>query len=419
MLRIRKEKRVRRLGDIVLLAVSGALITAAASVLLIMAGTEDMIPFALAGAIVYLVLGILGQRLADRGRGLVLIITAAALIAALVVLRKYIWNGFALIANSLYDYAEESQSYVYSRYSVGSRGDDSPTRCMIIFTAWASAAIGYLASIPPARHRRTVMTVIVIAVMLVLAYFGVEPAIIGIAVMLAFLMLTYGNGRLTSALPLLVAVMLIVGAIGLIDPGSFDPVSRANENIRDRIAFRTATVEGLQTPDMEDEGEDIDQENDGGILGFLRGDDESTSIVRVIVFIAVIVLAIAAAVFLVHRRLDRKRRRIREGIGSSDPNVAIGAMFPYAVRWLRSCGIDTGNTTFSELVPGVTECAGYDYAERYMDMMDMWKQAVYSDHLLTDDDRRTMAGFMDDTIRMVKGKINWREKLRIRFKYAL
>ena len=94
-------------------------------------------------------------------------------------------------------------------------------------------------------------------------------------------------------------------------------------------------------------------------------------------------------------------------------------MFPYAVRWLDAGGIKIEHKAFSELMPELSESISEEYSERYEDMLGVWKEAVYSDHKVTEDTRQEMEDFLDDTVKMVRKNTGFRDKLRIRFRYAL
>jgi hypothetical protein len=233
--------------------------------------------------------------------------------------------------------------------------------------------------------------------------------------LIAAFMVCAGSGRITTSWPLLLAALLIFGLIVFIDPGPNYTVSRANENIRDRIAFRTAYIDGMQGGSVDDmdndgvpDGKGMDSEwEDNGGHGWI------------LLWIGLgLIVAAGVLIYLFLRRVRLRRAAIRAGLDSKDPNTAIGAMFPYAVRWLKVFDMDTGKA-FADLIPGVRENMSPEYAAGYTEMYDLWQEAVYSDHELTGEDMQNMSGFMKQTIDLAKKNAGLMDKLRIRYKYAL
>ena len=218
----------------------------------------------------------------------------------------------------------------------------------------------------------------------------------------------------------MLAVMLIFGAVMLIAPGESFTISRMDENFRDRFALSSLLIENsdmgmddLSGLDDINEPKNQDASTDDTVFG---------DIPRRLVSIAIAVLiiaAIAAVVYLLWRRIDKKRKALREGIDSHDPRTAVIAMFPYSVRWLRAGGIDTDAHPFSELMPYVAGEFSQDYANRYRKMYLLWREAAYSDHRIDDASKNRMEEFMKDTSEMIKEKFTFTDKLRVMLKYSL
>lgn len=404
--------------DLLWYAIYAAVPMAALAVLLDLAYALECLPGLLAGFVIYIGYSVLRDRVNTKWRVISAAIIGVLLIVALVVLRKYIFGGCALIADQIFEYAEYSQAYVYDMLPVGEAGNNDPEMCMMAASLWVSAMTGLITALPGQRFRRLVNVIIMIAVMLVLAFLGTLPTVGAAAALVLLFLLSCGGGSVLASIPLLLIAGILIAALAFVDPGESYTVSRANENIRDRFAFRSAYVESYETPEDELFDEEEEDSDNSGFLNFLGGDDEEIGSMLIFVIIGIIILAIAILIFLLHRRLDRKRKLIRKDIDSHDPNTAIGAMFPYLVRWLRIFGIETGNEPYSASIPAVRENMMSGYAERYENMLTMWKEAVYSDHELTEADRLKMESFMKETVSAAKNKANWKDKLRIRLKYA-
>lgn len=54
-----------------------------------------------------------------------------------------------------------------------------------------------------------------------------------------------------------------------------------------------------------------------------------------------------------------------------------------------------------------------------MDMYDIWKEAAYSDHDVTEESRVSMEAFVEDTVEAVNKKCKLGDKLRLTLRYAL
>jgi len=420
MLLLNESKGIIKSGDLAVNIATAAVLLAASSVLLMLAEAPELIPFAIAGSVVFVVLRIISEKLGGRTKLISAAVCVVLLAATAIILRKYVWNGFELIMNQLYQVGEEAQAYAYKHFSVGATGEENPEMCMRSAVVWISTAVGVLLSLIPGGHHRGVNTLIVTVTLLITAYYGILPASAGVAAVVITLIISFCSSRLKTMWPLLIAVSLVLGAIIFIDPGEFGPVSRANENLRDIFSMRMANIEGNDPFMEEDMMDDEDDYEEGGFMDSIRDGIEGVGAGVVAAIIAVVILLLILAIaLLVHKHLEKKRRKIRAGIDSPEPAVAVGAMFPYAVRWLKAYGIHTENEPFSALVRTVRMETGKTYSGRFEEMLELWKKAVYSDHEITQQDRFDMDRFLKETIDMTKNRADFRDKLKIRFKYAL
>ena len=410
------------LRDLQLNLASAGILMALFGLLFIAADEPKLIFFAVPGFLVYILFATLGSLDDDKFKRIRLIAAAAgavALIAVLIIFRKYIGSGWALVMNQLYDTGEMAQAYIYNRFHVGSAGNDHPYRSMHFAAIWGSCAAGLITSVPPAGFRRPVSMVIAAFSMLAFAYYGIIPSWICIAVLAAAIMFLLSRGSIVSSLTVLLAMVIVFGAIALIDPGESYGISRADENFRDRFALISSYLEssntsadGLDELEQQMQEEEQQQNNGDGLT------DENKGITAVITGL-LLIAAIAAAATLVWNRIRKRQAENRAGLDSSDPKAAIIAMFPYTVRWLQPAGIDTKGKAFETLTPVIRADVSEEYADRYTDMYDLWKEAAYSDHEMAEDRKKEMNAFMTDTISMVREKSNLSTRLVNTFRYAL
>ena len=392
---------------------AGALLLVAFMCLFCMAtDSYEVMPFTVPGALVFAGLSMLGAIKPGKPKWIAAGVIAVLLAASMAVFHSAIGGGLADLINQFYDICEEAQAYVYKRVP---GGGGKPGLGML----WLSCLIGLLAALPPARARKGMYYGITMATMFAFAYYGLIPDWICVAVLLAALLIALSGSNALSSLPLLLAVMLVFGAIVLIDPGENYSISRMDENFRDRFALNSLLIQGDETtPDDLSGLEDMNDPNteDGTDDS---GSESSIAGYAGIAIAVLIVIAIAAAAYLLWKRLNKRRMALRAGIDSSDPREAVTAMFPYSVRWLRAGGVDVGASIFGELTPVVASEFTQDYADRYRDMYLLWREAAYSDHAVEEASRADMESFLKDTTAMVKEKLTFKERLGALIKYAL
>ena len=406
----------RVLTALALLAAPALLAGGAEGALLYMAGASDMIPWSLPGAGLFLAAAFLRDRL--RIGRLLPVIILVLLLAAGLIFHAQLLNGAGTLMNKLYGIAEQAQAYVYDRFDVAEETPDVMRMNQRYAVLWTALVIGAALAVPAQTARKWICIALAGAVMVVFAWFGLLPAAAGMAVVLAAVLLLAGEGKVLDLLPLLAVLVLVFSVVLVIDPGESEKVSQLDEQWRDQLAFHTAMLQG-EPQNSPEEPEESEDENGGGGVN-LNGINELIHNVRLwnAILVALVSLLILFIPSIIHDRLEKRRRKNREGIDSEDPRTAIRAMFLYAVRWLQVWGIEAGNRPYSTLQRSVRQVSG-PYAAQFADMLDLWKEAVYSDHPMTSEEALQMKTFMEETIAETKDFANWKQKLLIRFKYAL
>ncbi len=402
--------------DLILNIACALMITTVAALFCMCISTPELLPFVLTCPAVFMIL----VSLSYMDKRMVKWIAAGA-IAAVLLITAIIWHSalfdaIAFLINLFYDTAEESQAYVYDRLPAG----DPSEAALMGAVAWVSAILGLIAALPPARMRRVVSGLIAIAIMAIFAYYGIMPSAICIAVMIAALIAALSRGGLLSFIPVTLVALLLFGAIVLADPGESYTVSRVNENIRDRLALRSALIQSQESY-FDETYEEFQDDTSSEDTEESEENEENAEYGKYAVYGLIIaaVLALGAGGYLFFRRLSRKRAQNRRGINSADPREAITAMFPYSVKWLKGYGVDQADASFTSMAPELKTEFSDSYAERFMEMYDVWKEAAYSDHVVQSNSRILMEAFMKDTVNEVNKKCKLKDKLRLKLKYAL
>ena len=202
--------------------------------------SPEFIPFVLTCPVIFMVIATIDSVKPGKIRWIASAAAAVILLAAAIIWRTEIFGGFSMLVNRFYDTAEEAQAYLYDRLPAGYDATDGEAKAGL---AWASAFLGLIGALPPAKMRRAVSGAIAIIIMLVFAYYGIVPSAICIAVMTAALITAVARGNMLSFIPVILAALVLFGAIMLVDPGENYGISRMNENFRDRFALDSALLE--------------------------------------------------------------------------------------------------------------------------------------------------------------------------------
>jgi hypothetical protein len=92
-------------------------------------------------------------------------------------------------------------------------------------------------------------------------------------------------------------------------------------------------------------------------------------------------------------------------------------MFKYLMDWLTAYGLIPQNDVYSKYANQITELSQKEYAGKYLGAVEIWQEAVYSEHKITEKHREAMRLFMHDTIKMVSKNTGILTKFRIRLGY--
>lgn len=394
----------------------GALLLAFLSLFCMAAELPELIPFAIPCPVIFIAMTTAESFVPGRVKWIAAGVLAAILAVTAAIWHTRVFGGLALAINQFYDLAEEAQAYLYDRFSIGDSASDTDS---MIGVVWISVLTGLIASLPPARFRRSVGILFAVLAMFAFAYYGLIPSWICMGALLAALLLTSARGSILSILPVVLAAMLIFGITALTDPGENYGISRVDENFRDRFALHTSYLESIYQSydDMSVFGDENDPDAENEERKSVLDSTYAPYFIGGIIFL--IIAALAAALIMYRRRLSKRRAALMAGLDSPDPRTAVVAMFPYSVRWLRAFGVAPGIATFSGMLPAVRSEFPDNYARRYSDMYELWSEAAYSEHDVTEETRRDMDSFMKDTIERVTEKCGFREKMRLATRYAL
>lgn len=406
--------------NIVLICSSAMMLISASGLLLFMSGCGSQTPLIAPGIIIFAILCFVREKIDFR---IFIIISAVLIIGMLVfsaIKHVQITAGMMTVINRLYDIGEKAQSYVYDRFRIEMNAD-TRKQCMRLAVCWFGCITGTIVALPSTAVRRWICIGAAAAVMLCLAYFGLLPQPVLAGIMLISLLITASAGKIKTLLPLLILTTLLFSAIIMIDPGESINISRADEQLRDKLAVQTARLEGRQNTAASAGKNNRKNYNNKKLKKFLAGTGLQKKIRRLLIILSLIIfiLLILFVPAVIHDHLEEKRKINRSGIDNKDPASAVRAMFPYTLKWLKIYGIEITNRPFNAFIAQVQTDISKEYACRYISMLTLWKEAAYSNHAITEQQRSEMVTFMKDTIEITKKRISLTDKVKIRFNPAL
>ncbi|MBR3200897.1 MAG: hypothetical protein IKG17_06140 [Mogibacterium sp.] len=405
-------------NDLVINLACAALVTTVPALFCMSIDSPELLLYALTCPLLFLAVATTGSVKPGKARWIAAAAAAVILLVVAIIWRSGIFSGIGMLINTFYDVAEEAQAYLYDRIPAGYEATDGDAQAGM---AWMAGLIGLLTALPPVRMRRTISGLIAIIVMLAFAYYGLLPSAVCIAVMIAALIVAVSRGNILAFVPVALAALILFGAVVLVDPGESYGISRIDENFRDRFALRSALIESELSlyDDLYDEEYEEDMYEDEEDEFEDEGDEVDYATYAIIGLIIFAVACLGAAGYLLYRRLSKKRAQNRMGINSTDPREAVTALFPYAVRWLKGYGVEQSGPSFASMEPALKSEFSDSYARLFMDMYKTWSEAAYSNHKVSEQSRLLMEAFTKDTINQVKSKCKFRDKLRLKLRYAL
>ena len=383
------------------------------------AGAATIIPFCLAGVIVYTLLVFLEEMTEVRVKLLAAAGVAATALILLVIFRKFIGGGLGNVMNAVYEASEFVQAYIYKKYPISEAAQNSPETSMKVAAVWASCLAGALGAMPPSSVRRLIGLGVAAFTLIAFAYYGLIPTVLVVILAIIAIMFVMSRGGILAAIPVLLAAFIFFGVIMAINPGENYAISRVDENLRDRLALRSAYLQTNLDQDPFTQDEDLFEEQQEEEENEFNEFTTSHKWLIPLLITLFILAAIAGFAYWMYKRYIRRRDANREGIDSEDLRTAIISMFRYAVRWLGASGIDVSGKSFASLVDPLRRDVSEQYSNYFTSMYVLWREAAYSDHEIEEAKREDMKTFMNDTREMVEKNLDWRGKIMTALKYAL
>lgn len=329
-----------------------------------------------------------------------------------------IGDGLGFLANRLFTLSEEGQAFCYTHFNVVK---NAPQESL----AFVSCALGALCLLLGGA----VNLVLTLLLAIMVAYFGVAPSIVWLSI-LVFAAFANGLPKKERWLPaILIAAFVAATALSVqtLAPEPNVRIEHIAENLWDAFmppipddpeSLPTEPSEAPEIPDIEDYPEMLEtmQIPEGVTLpGKIPSvpqieippttirpvgpEKEPTQKVKIpIVPILVTILAIATVSAAVVLFANQKRKRVRAAMYAQNTAEAIRGMYLYARRWREW-------NAYADEIPAEVE--------------DIWLEAAYSDHEMTDAQVERMRAFVRDTAQETWNNLNCWKRFAVYFYHTL
>lgn len=382
-------------------------------------------PALLCGAAVIAMIAFLPGR-AARGLGIAVVLGAALAFVLLSSVR----DGAAALINRLYDASEAVNAYAYDRFAVA---DEAAVNAALI---WLAVPGGILCAL--AARRRLCALALFFALAFAEAYFGVTPPMWQNLLIFALLALLSAQGKTDAESgALLVGIACAALAVFLLAPRPNAAVEAYSEQLRDELGAAAMRVTRQVSP-PEDETNRVREESrqheesaraDEALSGTAQEferrtqDEEELALPQRIDYLKIalwLLLAVAALTvpFVPFWLLERAKRRAAEtraAFADADNAAAIRAMFAHTMDWLRAGGLQTENRPFAQCEEAVEALTSRPFAERYASAASIWQEAAYSDHAMSDEQRKIVRELLDAAAATLYEKADRRTRFRMKY----
>lgn len=336
-----------------------------------------------------------------------------------VLMRRVLINGVKLLANRLFAISEASQAYQYDRFHVTATDGES-TACMLCALAFISLLWALVSTLLIGKRAKIMPVAAFVIVSIFTAYFGVSAAFIWMVLpaaccLLSLLPTHIGMARYAAVG---IGIALIAAATMLLFPNENARISQLDETLRDEIALQTVRYDPEAMPqEVTAPPETVPEEQQQNGFHFAYDLPSSKWIVMIAVIVAALLILFVPAVW--NDRLRKRTERERFGIEDENHDVSIRAMFLYAVRWLQSYGVAPGNVNYGAWSTALQDTMSEAYQQAYEEVLPIWREAAYSDHEMTAQQRECVYAFLKRTGDEIWARANWRQRLHLKYRCAL
>lgn len=352
------------------------------------------------------------------------------LCAAMLLLVPEARSGAQALCNRLFAASEAVNAYAYRYFPVPENQSAVLASCLLL------CAAGLLMSLAVTVRNGLPALGILAACTLFQVYFGLSfPAWINIPLYGLLAVGMMGRPVRRKAVAAFCALLVLASlAVVLILPGTDAATEAASESVRDRLARMAEQMAGTvqETPEGETETRhihtrsletgDLEAATEREFLPVTVEEEQVslphwTNWMRVILLmiLSVAVIALPFAPFVLLNARKKKAREARKAFGSPDVREAVQAIFRQVILWLETAKQGAGNRLYRDWAGSLPEGLPDHYAQRFARCAADYEESVYSDHAMTEEQRRNALDLLEETETSIWKTADWKQRFTLKY----
>lgn len=352
---------------------------------------------------------------------------ANCVLSVLCAITIIIWystiiDGIKLILNHLFTVSEKYQKYIYERFSIASNSENYNI-CITVAMAFICTALAVLSHFAAKQKSGLLVALIFLMTITAEIYYGIFPQLWTVVLFVSLgLCILHHRHVHEAVLSIILLTLVLTISFAVIaaysGPNAFQ--SEFTEKIRDQLdehidqkssnalkqrqKQRQEKIENIFFRDnkVSDNFDDTASKNfqpkykthfEGNRAGLAHKRLPWGWILIGIMLFSLLIWHLV--------RMHKAKERLKI-FSSPDYSVAIDGMFRHSVRWLEFSGIKPDNSLFSQYSSRVSKMFSEEYGKKYSKAVQLWEEAVYSEHVMSVDDCACMRMFLEETAETVK-----------------
>jgi hypothetical protein len=336
------------------------------------------------------------------------IIITLSVITAIIIFNDTVIDGFKLICNNLFSVSEKYQLYKYDMFEVSTSETAVNTAYLCI-----TVILSMLCSITAVYRNFVLLAIGFVFVIEVQIYFGVFPsAVWNVIYFVALVVSILGDIKkeyITLAVTFIVICLVCVFFTNdspelhnfseqirdMFDEKLENPIPDEithNDNFDEQISheqFRKDDSNNIDYSNANEFHTNIEQDQSGAEVG-LTEPSPNINWLLIILLIPLVILII----------LICKKISLTVKFSSSDYRKAINSMFMYLMKLYERRGLIPENTLYSNYSEQIEKIIP-DYTAAYSEIVELWEEAIYSNHTITVEHRDKMRELLSHTRKLI------------------
>ncbi len=367
-------------------------------------------------------------------RNILLCICIAVFTLALLLLIPQARQSLKALLNRIFEASEAVNAYAYEYFTAPDGQPLWPALSLLCIIA--SALIG----ITVITKSRLMALTLVACCAGIQVYYGLSlPAWLNVSLFALYALQIMRRPRDRAGTVRLFAVIAAVALIVcLLRPGVDAGTEQVSEKARDLLSRFTQEISGSVREAAGGEIETRHVHTRSLIYGseaaraekeyrLVTTEEEQISIphrvnylkIALLLLLAVVLLILPFIPFVWLNARRKKALEARKAFEAEDINAAVCAIFRHISAWLETSGNGAGNRLFRDWPAFLASSMSNEYAQRFEACTVLFEEAAYSEHSLSEEQRRQVLELLYETERIMQEKASLRQKFCLKYRECL